>query len=182
MIQRIRQQHPQYEDMTDSELMNAIYQKHYADMPRDQFDRACGMPNHEDLQNCAVRGHDSLDLQNLDPSVKPAVKMTFEEYPGPQADKITVILGDGTTYIIANGTVDPTDALTAILTGNDSELLGYPAKGDEHAVVTKQGNIISSIPEMKQHATAGNIAWAANGNGPELMQKAENVSHVIVNR
>lgn len=179
MINKIRQQHPQYDDMSDGELMDAIYQKHYADMPRDQFNQACGMPDHENLDTCAVRGQDSLELQDLDPTIKPAVKMTFSEFQGPQEGKIAVILPDGTTYVVAPEAVNPIDAISAILSGEDSELLGYPAKGNEHAAVTKQGDVVTDIPEMRQHAEAGNVAWAANGTGDDLMNRAANVARTI---
>lgn len=182
MIKAFRDKFPMYDDMPDGELMTALYQKFYSDIPREEFDRCCGMPNHEDLGNCAVTGQDSLDLQNLDPSVKPAVKMMFDEYQGPEEGKIAFVMDDGETYIIDLSVTDPHEALTAILSGEDSELLGYPEKGDEHAAVTKQGDVVADIPEMRQHAETGNISWAANGEQQPLMEKAAKVADAINQR
>lgn len=38
----IRRQYPQYNDMSDAQLADALYAKHYSDMPRDQFDAKVG--------------------------------------------------------------------------------------------------------------------------------------------
>jgi hypothetical protein len=42
-IQDIRQQYPQYQDMSDGDLANALHQKFYSDMPQDQFNAKIGM-------------------------------------------------------------------------------------------------------------------------------------------
>ena len=42
-IADIRQQYPQYNDMSDQQLADALYQKHYSDMPREQYDAKIGM-------------------------------------------------------------------------------------------------------------------------------------------
>ncbi len=41
-LAEIRQQYPQYSDMSDQQLSDALYQKFYSDMPRDQFDQKLG--------------------------------------------------------------------------------------------------------------------------------------------
>jgi hypothetical protein len=143
-------------------------------------------PEHDDLAAAAVTGQDSVDLQNLAPQVKPAVKMTFEQFlpifakgtPG----KVAVITEDGTAYIIDYAATDPVEAMEKIMEGDDSELLGYPAKGDHDAAVTKQGEVVTDLTEMQQHAAAGNVAWAANGSGQELQDKAQQVSAAIKGR
>lgn len=183
MIQRIRQQFPDYADMTDQELMDAIHQAHYSDIPREQFNQMCcgEQPNHDDLDTAAVTGGDSLQLQELDPSVKPAVKMTVKELT-KHMDRTkgkVVIVWDNAAYIIDPTAVDPTDAMADILSGNDSEILGYPERGPMSAAVTKQGDIITDLPTMKRHATTKNIMWAASGDHGPLMDKAGKVSAAI---
>lgn len=42
-LEEIRQQYPQYSDMSDADLAGALHQKFYADMPRDQFDAKMGV-------------------------------------------------------------------------------------------------------------------------------------------
>ena len=188
MIKTIREKFPEYEDMPDEDLLSAIHQAHYSDMPREEFDRCCSgnRPEHDNLAAAAVTGQDSLDLQNLAPQVKPAVKMTFDQFapifargiPG----KVVVTMEDGTTYIIDYAATDPVGAMERIMEGNDSELLGYPAKGDHDAAVTKEGEVVEDLDEMRQHADAGNVAWAANGERGELLKKAAAVSSALKNK
>lgn len=42
-LDQIREQYPQYSDMSDGDLAGALHRKHYADMPRDEFDRKIGL-------------------------------------------------------------------------------------------------------------------------------------------
>jgi hypothetical protein len=42
-IAEIRQQYPQYADMSDEDLADRLHQKFYADMPRDEFDLKAGI-------------------------------------------------------------------------------------------------------------------------------------------
>ena len=42
-ISEIREKYPQYDDMSDSALADALYRKHYSDMPREQYDQKIGM-------------------------------------------------------------------------------------------------------------------------------------------
>jgi hypothetical protein len=42
-IAEIRQQYPQYNDMSDKQLADKLYAAHYSDMPREQFDAKVGL-------------------------------------------------------------------------------------------------------------------------------------------
>lgn len=53
-IADIRQQYPQYNDMSDQQLADALYQKHYSDMPREQYDAKIGMAKQPET---ATLGH-----------------------------------------------------------------------------------------------------------------------------
>lgn len=41
-LAEIRQQHPEYGDMSDTELTDRLHSRHYADMPRDEFNKRIG--------------------------------------------------------------------------------------------------------------------------------------------
>ena len=42
-IAEIRQKYPQYKDMSDQQLADALHRKHYSDMPREAFDKKVGL-------------------------------------------------------------------------------------------------------------------------------------------
>lgn len=42
-IKEIREQYPQYEDMSDQELAGRLHQRYYSDMPREEFNRKVGL-------------------------------------------------------------------------------------------------------------------------------------------
>lgn len=42
-IREIRQKYPQYDDMSDKQLADSMYSKHYSDMPRAEFDLKIGL-------------------------------------------------------------------------------------------------------------------------------------------
>lgn len=44
-IAEIRNQYPQYSDMSDNELADALHRKHYSDMPKDEFYSKIGLVN-----------------------------------------------------------------------------------------------------------------------------------------
>lgn len=46
-LSEIRQQYPQYEDMPDAKLADALYNKFYTDMPREQFNEKVGLKPQE---------------------------------------------------------------------------------------------------------------------------------------
>jgi hypothetical protein len=39
VLAEFRQQYPQYNDLSDDQLADAIYKKFYSDMPREQFNK-----------------------------------------------------------------------------------------------------------------------------------------------
>jgi hypothetical protein len=187
MIHKLRQQHPEYNDMPDEQLLSGIHQKHYSDMPPEEFHSRIfpgKRPNHDDLATAAVTGSDSLDLQDIDPTVKPVVKMQAKELaklmPRIQG-KIAVIWND-TVYVVAPDAIDPVQAIQGIMSGNDSEILGYPEDGPCDCCVTKQGDIVTDLPTMKRHAETKNIIWAARGQSIPLIDKARKVSAAITNK
>jgi acyl carrier protein len=152
------------DDMSQEEIISII-QREFPETPR---------PNHEDLTTAAVRGADSMDLQELDSSLKPVVKMSIEELPALNdrlLDKF-IVIWDNAAYVVDPKAINPQDVIEPILSGDDSEILGYPEKGDCDCCVTKDGEIVTDLPLMKEHAKRGNIIWAANGKPEELQSRA----------
>lgn len=138
-------------------------------------------PNHDDLENAAVTGEDSLDLQDIDPAIKPAVKMTLDELKKNEAriqDKL-VIVWQGVAYVIDPAQTDPEDIIDGVMNGNDSRLLGYPEKGPHHVAVTRQGDIVDDLRMMKKHAMTGNCIWACCGQYDEAMGQAGRVAEAV---
>jgi hypothetical protein len=195
-IQEFRAQHVEYNDMTDSDLSNALYRTHYSDMPKHNFDLMfMGRPNHDDLESAAVTAADSLELQKLAPETKPVIvgtnqeilrlkqggkigrgKVLFLAVPG----KAYVIDPEGVQAIYGGSQVGAIKrAKMDILKGNDAHLLGYPEKGPVDVAVNKQGDIISGIPEMVDEAKRGNLAYAASGDPHDLAEKAGDISQAI---
>lgn len=58
-IQEIRQKYPQYSDLSDQQLADALYRKYYSDMPRPDFDARIGLVATPD----AAASPDSPDAQ-----------------------------------------------------------------------------------------------------------------------
>ena len=57
-IAEIRQQYPQYSDMTDMQLADAFHSKFYSDIPKDTFYTQLGMKTKQ-LDRC-VQEHNTL--------------------------------------------------------------------------------------------------------------------------
>lgn len=49
-IKEIRQKYPSYNDLSDQELADALYKKHYSDMPIDEYYSKIGLDNFDDSQ------------------------------------------------------------------------------------------------------------------------------------
>lgn len=42
-LAEIRQRYPQYNDLSDAELADRMYERFYSDLPRDEFDARIGL-------------------------------------------------------------------------------------------------------------------------------------------
>jgi hypothetical protein len=65
-IAEIREQYPQYSDMSDQQLADALYQKHYSDIPRADFDAKVGLAPGGGADPRTVRGALLPFERNLD--------------------------------------------------------------------------------------------------------------------
>ena len=66
-IAEIRQQYPQYQDMSDADLAGALHKKFYSDMPVAEFNAKIGLAGQESQQSQDLRA----DLSNLTQSAAP---------------------------------------------------------------------------------------------------------------
>jgi hypothetical protein len=69
-LAEIRQQYPQYGDMSDSDLASALHGKFYADMPREDFDKKLGLkatakPEPDPYRETAQREYDALKAKGI---------------------------------------------------------------------------------------------------------------------
>lgn len=70
-LAEIRQQYPEYEDMSDSDLAYSLYRKFYSDMPVAGFAKQLGMTGQQaiDFLRVAGRGGDAVRFSDSAPSV-----------------------------------------------------------------------------------------------------------------
>lgn len=145
--------------------------------------------NHDSLPTAAVTAKDSLVLQDAAPHLKIAVVGTPVEIKqlGPQPVGKMVWVDGEKAYVIDiaaarekyGNLVETKRALRA----GDPEALGYPERpaGEplQTAAVTKTGEILTEPESIKQAATAGEVAYAAEGVPAELAAKVEPVAEAL---
>jgi len=145
--------------------------------------------NHDSLPTAAVTAADSLVLQDAAPQLKVAVVGTPAEIKalGKQpAGKTTWVSGDK-AYIIdvaaAREKYGSVLETKRALKAGDPEALGYPERpaGEplQTAAVTKAGEILTEPEAIKQAATAGEVAYAAEGAPADLAAKIESVAEAL---
>jgi hypothetical protein len=163
--------------------------------------RKHGTVNHENLDGPGVvDATTSHELQAKAPDLKPVVKGTAGEVLAmkkagqlgndkvvfmlpPPAD-VAYIIDSTAVHALYGGSVQKavTQARRDLLAGGakESSLLGYPNReGVDNpvtAAVTKDGEVVTDIPEIKDHADKGNVLWAAEGHPADVAKYAENVS------
>jgi hypothetical protein len=112
-LAEIRQQYPQYEDMSDQQLSDALYQKFYSDMPREQFDQRMGVtaqpaapvsplgtPNAPTI-NVGGRQIPVAEYQAMPDAERQALRDQITETGGPQVGTDSSLLDtfvQGTTF------------------------------------------------------------------------------------
>ena len=65
-LAEIRQQYPQYSDMSDADLAGALHKKFYADMPREEFDSKLGITKADKFKQAAIEERDALKAKGID--------------------------------------------------------------------------------------------------------------------
>ena len=61
-LQEFRKKYPQYDDLSDEQVMDGLHRKHYSDIPRDEFDKKMGYapPRSASFAEQAVEGAEHL--------------------------------------------------------------------------------------------------------------------------
>lgn len=100
-LQEIRQQYPQYNDMSDQQLADAMHSKFYSDMPKDQFYKKIGFSGQQPQQ----QGDQTLNfIIGAGDSIRDMIAGAANLIPGVNLP--TPKLGSGTTYNIGRGVGD----------------------------------------------------------------------------
>lgn len=83
-LAEVRQQYPQYKDLTDQALADGLHKKFYADMPREQFDEKIGFKT-EPLPGPPTErpAHNALGVPTFDPQSQQRSQATLETITGP---------------------------------------------------------------------------------------------------
>ena len=164
----------------------------YANLTPDVPVRSMPSPesfNHDSLPTAAVTAADSLVLQDAAPQLKVAVVGTPAEIKalGKQpSGKTTWVSGDK-AYIIdvaaAREKYGSVLETKRALKAGDPEALGYPERPADvplqTAAVTKAGEILTEPEAIKQAATVGDVAYAAEGAPAELAAKIDPVAEAL---
>ena len=61
-LAQIRREHPQYSDLSDRQLADRLYERHYSDMPRAEFDLKVGLRQQgwgESVSYTHLRAHET---------------------------------------------------------------------------------------------------------------------------
>lgn len=172
----------------------------YGSQPAEPAPTETLRPTHDDLAG-GIPATASVELQNTAPEVKPVVKGTPQEIldirkQGNAEGKVVHVVGDA-AYLIdpeaVQGIYGGTKAEAVnkakldLKAGGDAEskLLGYPEREGltpEQTIdvaVTKQGDVVHNLNDMKAEKEAGNITWAAEGKPEEVTAKANEVADAI---
>ncbi|WP_139812979.1 hypothetical protein [Ensifer aridi] len=167
-ISEIRQQYPQYSDMSDADLADALHRKFYSDMPREQFNAAIGYS--ETLRPSGRhRSFDDMAQAHSAPPADDALSMTraglggvIEGIPvvGPMIRGGVERAAAGTIAAFSDESYE--DALKRIQAGTEAEKAANPTI-DTAAQVT--GAVGGTIPMVM----AAPAAFGA-GSGPLWMR------------
>jgi len=145
-IASIRQQYPQYGDMTDADLAKALHQKYYSDMPEDQFNQKIGFKPDSTLKTV---GKEILGAGEAALTVASGVAQQAVGTPkdvARLAEKATEPLSRMTPELKAKAAeLESKPDLTSKL----QDLLKYEPKTPEGKKILKQlGGLLSPVAEV----------------------------------
>lgn len=148
-IAEIRQQYPQYSDMSDSDFAGAFHKKFYADMPREEFDKKLGVTPDDPYKARAQKEFDELKARGVPVEMRTSRRLaqglTFNT-----ADEI--LAGLSTPFeMIKRGTLNPIEGYRSAKAAEDVALEDS----------RKNGGIAGSIAEIGGGVMGG--AGLANG-------------------
>tara|TARA_R110000822_G_scaffold27790_2_gene82669 strand:+ start:10548 stop:12686 length:2139 start_codon:yes stop_codon:yes gene_type:complete len=116
-LAEIRQQYPQYQDMSDQQLADGLYGKFYSDMPRDQFNQNLGIVQGGEAMQAASTASQRLTGKVSDlPSKQPARPDLFNS-------TMATVNGLAASVPFLQNTTDAIGGTISQLTGGDYQ--GY---------------------------------------------------------
>ena len=101
-IAEIRQQYPQYDDLSDDQLADAMHRKFYSDMPREEFDQRVGL---ESKQSRDLRSDLSRMTTGFESGRTDGLARNVDSFMRGAADTMTFGLADEAAAL-GNATVD----------------------------------------------------------------------------
>lgn len=192
-LQAFRQQYPEYDDMSDQALADALYRKFYSDMPRDQFDTKIGLgatPGDAEPsgpQYNFLSGTDQeearAEIEQLPEDIQEAAwsawGMSRVKNQRRDAEPGSLSSDDRSQRIVNSipvigGLADEASALVAPLFGNDPNAVRAVARanrdianqGDaEPLIETPLGDIYGSGIEKAAGAIGGSLGLPGFGGG-----------------
>lgn len=154
-ISEIRKQYPQYEDMSDRELSDALYRKHYSDMPRGEFNAKIGLGHN-------VPEFHPVGVENYDPQTG-----MVADSQGPQSQSPRTLTA--TMGAIEGLPVVGPYARHGVEAG--AAALGSAISGQPYGQVrSEMGGMVEGAQQQHPYFnTAGRVAGGVAGTLPMVM-------------
>jgi len=172
-LAEIRSEYPQYKDMTDRELGDALYGRFYSDMNRDEFDSAVGLGSQRSpLSALSEAVSDMFEVSEESRQMSPNVMGAFQPL-GPRTEEAQALdllalqgltLGLPAKGLAAVGVEGPQEAVEAAreLTGGygtASEALGTVPS----ALATGGGGLLAQMGKGAAYGTAAGLGLSERG-------------------
>lgn len=158
-IAEVRQQYPQYSDMSDDALASALHSKFYSDMPRAEFDQKIGL---------------SAPKQSMVPAAISDIPSEIKSAAGSAIDKMAALKNRGQQGPIeglmttGRAALAVPELLMSPVTGAARSLIGHPMAQAEHAVGTLIAPEIAAKddPQKMYEAAKGDVDLAMSAAKP----------------
>lgn len=172
-LAEIRSEYPQYKDMTDKELADALYSKFYSDMSKDKFDSAIGLNGQRSpLSALSDTVSGMFEVSDESRQMPPNLMGAFQPL-GPRTEEAQALdllalqgltLGLPAKGLAAVGIEGPQKAVEAArrLTGGygtASEALGTVPS----ALATGSGGLLAQIGKGAAYGTAAGLGLSERG-------------------
>ncbi|RWX70510.1 hypothetical protein EN780_03030 [Mesorhizobium sp. M4B.F.Ca.ET.089.01.1.1] len=170
-IGAIRAQYPQYQDLTDKQLADALHQKFYADMPAEQFYAKVGLDTADSVNARAKAGIERAKaIQNgaprtqIDPNTGEPVGVPAFTPNGPYSRAGSAAMGAANAVTFGFGdelASYPTSLLTGLPRG---EILTYMRRDDNRAHSDNPGSYLAGQigGGLAQGIATGGAGFGAN--------------------
>lgn len=163
-LQEIRQQYPQYNDMTDQQLADRLYQKFYADMPRQQFDAKVGLQS----QESGVSGVDEAGMV-----MSPKEIGAVQPPPGPSALHSLAVGAQGVGAGVKHAVMAPFDLVAGLqnaATAGVNKLFGtdipYATPG---SVLVDKAVEVAGIPTVEPQSSGERLGYNIADYGTQAL-------------